>query len=209
MKILLRRYTNLPATLHILRNRCLTLLSPAAWDDRNDAHYMAEYQQRTGAASVLALCFTEADETYHHWRVFSSGSDGICISFAKDRLEAALKDDACIKMRRMRYLEINAAASKGLATREIPFVKRLPYQDECEYRILYTSPDPTGPARDVAVPLAAIDRISLSPWMPVPLADAVKQTIKAIPGCRDMKVYRSTLVDNGRWKKLATPALRA
>ena len=40
----LRRYTNLASALHILQNRCLTLLSPETWDDRNDAYFMSEYK---------------------------------------------------------------------------------------------------------------------------------------------------------------------
>jgi len=84
--VTLRRYTNLAATVHLLRNRCLTLLNPESWDDRNDAYFLAQYKERTNASSVLALCFAEASETYHHWRVFSSGGDGVCIEFDRPKL---------------------------------------------------------------------------------------------------------------------------
>jgi hypothetical protein len=40
-----RRYTNLASALHILRDGCITLLSPETWDDRNDAYFMAEYKR--------------------------------------------------------------------------------------------------------------------------------------------------------------------
>ncbi len=40
----LLRYTNLAAAIHLLRNRCLTLLNPATWTDRNDAFFLAEYK---------------------------------------------------------------------------------------------------------------------------------------------------------------------
>jgi hypothetical protein len=86
-KITLRRYTNLAATIHILKSRHISLLSPAFWDDRNDAFFMRRYKERKSAKSVLALCFAEASETYHHWRVFSHGSDGTCIEFDKGHLE--------------------------------------------------------------------------------------------------------------------------
>ena len=55
-KITLRRYTNLAATLHLLQRKCLTLLSPSTWDDRNDAFFMTEFQRQKNARSVLALC---------------------------------------------------------------------------------------------------------------------------------------------------------
>jgi hypothetical protein len=68
-----RRYTNLASALHILRNKCLTLLSPATWDDRNDAFFMAEYKRLKEAKTVLAICFAVREETYHHWQIFSHG----------------------------------------------------------------------------------------------------------------------------------------
>lgn len=65
-----RRYTNLAAAIHLLQSRKITLLNPARWDDANDAYFMAEYKRLVGAETVLALCFAETAETYHHWRVF-------------------------------------------------------------------------------------------------------------------------------------------
>jgi hypothetical protein len=65
-----RRYTNLTATIHILKSRTISLLSPELWDDRNDAYFMSRYKELKSAKSVLALCFAETSETYHHWRVF-------------------------------------------------------------------------------------------------------------------------------------------
>jgi len=110
----LRRYTNLPSTLHILQNRCLTLLSPNTWDDRNDAFYMAEYQRRCQAKTVLALCFAEAPETYHHWRVFSHGSDGVCIEFDKNKLKQAVQKDGRFLAQSVAYKEIRDAKKTDL-----------------------------------------------------------------------------------------------
>jgi hypothetical protein len=63
-KEVLRRYTNLAATIHMLRSRTITLLSPGSWDDRNDAYFMAEYKRRKGLKTLLALCFANCGETY-------------------------------------------------------------------------------------------------------------------------------------------------
>jgi hypothetical protein len=57
-----RRYTNLAAAIHLLRKKTITLLSPATWDDRNDAFCMAEYQRILGFKTALALCFAESNE---------------------------------------------------------------------------------------------------------------------------------------------------
>jgi len=40
----LRRYTDLPELLYMLRNKKITLLNPANWDDRNDSHYLHLYK---------------------------------------------------------------------------------------------------------------------------------------------------------------------
>lgn len=97
---ILRRYTNLAATLHVLQNSCLTLLNPGTWEDRNDAFFMSEFKRR-GAQSVLALCFAEVAETYHHWRVFSHGSDGVCLEFNRPKLESFLTSSRHIKFGRV------------------------------------------------------------------------------------------------------------
>ena len=87
---ILRRYTSLAALLALLQDKKLTLLSPSLWEDRNDAFYMGEYKSKKELQTLLALCFTESDETYHHWRVFTHGSDGVCIHFKREALLAAL-----------------------------------------------------------------------------------------------------------------------
>lgn len=207
-KATLRRYTNLAATLHILRNRCLTLLNPASWDDRNDAFYMARYKERIGASSVLALCFAEASETYHHWRVFSSGSDGVCIEFDKVKLRSVIRHEPSVRAREVDYREINDVRAAPIEDDDLPFLKRSPYQDEQEYRLLYVSHETTAEFHHLRLPsLSSISRITLSPWMPAALVTSVKETLKEIEGCKTLKIYRSTLVDNERWKKAAKPDL--
>ena len=196
----LRRYTNLPATLHILQDRSLTLLSPSSWDDRNDAYYLTEYQRRIDARSVLALCFAEAPETYHHWRVFSPGSGGVCLEFDKGMLEKCVQNDDRFSCSSVEYKTINVAVEKGFGTEQLPFVKRFSYTDEKEFRILFVDRTESKKLERLKISLNAIRRITLSPWMPESVADAVKSTLKSIKGCKNLKVYRSTLVDNERWK---------
>jgi hypothetical protein len=58
MKATFRRYTNPAATIHLLRQKKITLLNPATWDDKNDAYFMAEYKRLKSAqnGSGLVLC---------------------------------------------------------------------------------------------------------------------------------------------------------
>ena len=204
----LRRYTNLSATLHILQKKCLTLLSPSSWDDRNDAFFMAEFQTRSGAKSVLALCFAEAPETYHHWRVFSAGSEGVCLEFDKDKLRETEELDNRFTCKSVEYRTINVASKNGIAVADLPFVKRYQYKDEKEFRILFVDKDVIRDFEQLKISLDWIKRITLSPWMPKPLVKTVKSTLKGIKGCKELEVYRSTLIENERWKRVANPKLK-
>lgn len=164
--VTLRRYTNLAATIHILRHRCLTLLSPDTWDDKNDAYFMSEYKRQTGAQSVLALCFTQADETYHHWHIFSHGSDGVCVEFDKKALIAAVKRTRGLRHGAVDYATIEDAKDAGIDPNDLPFLKRYPYRDEHEFRLVHVNREEADAFEAIPVPLDCIERITLSPGWP-------------------------------------------
>jgi hypothetical protein len=196
-----RRYTNLAAVVHLLNARALTLLNPATWDDKNDAYYMAEYKRLKQAKTVLALCFAESAETYHHWLVFSHGTDGACIEFDRDRLLRVWSDDESVRTGAVAYKEIQEIRGQtAIALEDLPFIKRFPYRDEKEFRVVFVSPDDALEYKDYPIGLTSIRRITLSPWMSRTLAASVKKTLKSIPGCAMIKISRSTLVDNDAWK---------
>jgi hypothetical protein len=202
----LRRYTNLPALLYLLRERKITLLDPASWDDKNDSYFLSLYHQKKQLKSVLALCFTPAFETYHHWRVFAEGSSGVCISFDHEKLLRAVKKQSGVTARSVQYLTLNDIRGVDVKTRNLPFLKRSAFGDEQEFRIIYESPVETHDTLNIDIPLACIERVTLSPWIPSMLADHVKSTIREIEGCQSMRVFRSTLISNENWKTLGEKA---
>jgi len=53
MKRFLRRYTDIPALIYLLRQRKITLLNPGTWEDKNDTHYLSIYKRRKGAVAEL------------------------------------------------------------------------------------------------------------------------------------------------------------
>jgi hypothetical protein len=207
-KVTLRRYTNLASAIHMLDRKVITLLSPALWDDRNDAYFLNLYKERKAAKSVLALCFAETFETYHHWRVFASGLDGVCIEFDRDKLLSSFKRDDRISSRSVEYRQIPEIRRNPPLDDELPFLKRFPYQDEMEFRIIYSDTSEAMEAKSYPIKLRCIARITLSPWMPAPLVDSVKRALHIIDGCSRLKVYRSTLIENEKWKKAANPGLK-
>jgi hypothetical protein len=190
----------------MLSRRRITLLDPKSWDDQNDAYYLELYREKEQLASVLALCFTQASETYHHWRVFANGASGVCVQFKRAALLEAIQAEPGIKARRVKYLKLGEIRDRRIRATQLPFLKRFPFENEDEFRLIYESKNKRSATLDVSVPLACIERVTLSPWMHPQIADSVKRAIHGIRGCRALKVYRSTLIGNAEWKKLGDAA---
>jgi len=207
----LRRYTDIPSLIYLLTERRITLLDPQSWDDKNDSYYLRLYREKKNLKTVLAICFTQASETYHHWRVFAQGSSGACISFKRTELfKAALKQEPDLRMRTVEYLTLAKIRHKVLATEELPFLKRYPFQDEEEFRVVYESTKKTISTLDIPIPLPCIYKVTLSPWLPKALSEHLKSSLRSIPGCEKLRIRRSTLISNEEWKRLGdhAPELR-
>lgn len=203
MKTLLRRYTELPYVIDYLHTEEIALLNPASWDDRNDSFYIEEYARRSGVRSVYALCLAECSDTYHHWRVFSHGSGGACIQFKREAFLKAIAAVKDLQSGTVRYKTIQELRRTKPLLDDLPFLKRSAFSNEHEFRLFYSN-KAAGPAiHRIRIPRSCVDRVILSPWLPNEVANQVKTTLKGIPGCSAVKVYRSTLVANEEWKKFA------
>lgn len=200
----LRRYTDLPALLRLLTDKQLTLLDPKTWDDRNDSFFMSLYKERQKLKTVLALCFSQSPETYHHWRVFSSGPAGVCIVFDREALIKAMKKVPDIKADSVAYFTLKKA--NGFRVDRLPFVKRYGFKPENEFRAIYTSLEEEKLAFDVPITLDCLRSISLSPWMHTSLSKATTAAIQKIEGCERLRIFRSTLISNEQWKTLGQAA---
>ena len=198
----LRRYTSLPQLLQILQTESLTLLDPKNWDDKNDGALIEKYCKKKKLKKVLALCFAESSETYHHWRVYAEGVAGVCIEFDKDRLLPVLRaQKKCLRYGSVKYVQVDQLATYQTKVNDWPFIKRLPYQGEKEFRILYEEhTDATLSSFSLPIPIASIHRVYLSPWIQRDVSHAVRKTIQSLPQCAELDVYKTSLVDNKRWK---------
>jgi len=204
----LNRYTDLPALIHILSTRQVTLLNPITWDDKNDSYFMSEYKERHDAKTLLALCFSEARETYHHWRVFSHGSHGVCIEFDKEKFLHQFGPDKQVRHGKVLYkTRAVFKAPKTARLEELPFLKRWPYKDEQEYRVVYLHKTKEYSTKDYAINLDWIKRITLSPWLPPAMLESVRETLRSIRGCEDLRITPSTLVNSEQWKNLVIAAI--
>jgi hypothetical protein len=203
MERLLRRYTELPYVIDYLHTEELALLNPASWDDRNDSFYIEEYARQTESKSVYALCLADCAETYHHWRVFSHGSGGACIQFKREEFLNAITEEDGLRSEGVTYKTINELRRAKPSLEDLPFLKRYAFQNEGEFRLFYAQKAKGPPIHRISVPRTCVDRVILSPWLSDVVANRVKKTLKSIPGCSNVKIYRSTLVENENWKKLA------
>ena len=199
----LRRYTDLASVIYLLTERKITLLDPRYWDDSNDSHYLRTYRDKKRLKSVLVLCFTQASERYHHWRVFTNGSSGVRIRFKRSDLLGAIRRVHEVRVRNVEYLTLPQLRDKALKTEDLPFLKRYPFTDEKEFRIICELKEGKRHALDVPVPLSCIDEIILSPWLPHALSGDIKRLLRSIPGCAKLKIARSTLISNEEWKNFA------
>ncbi|MGL5090217.1 MAG: DUF2971 domain-containing protein [Aeromonas sobria] len=193
------RYTDLTALIDILSNKRMVLLDPKSWDDQNDVYFMASYKEKAKLKTLLALCFTTKYETYHHWSVFAPNSSGVCIRYKRDALQKCFKGIEGVKFKPVIYKEIKHLQTSKLVLSDVPFLKRYPYKDEEEYRAIYESLEQVS-IKEITFDTSIIDRIVLSPWLPDPLVDTVKKTIKSIDGCENISIYKTTLLSNSDWK---------
>ena len=197
----IRRYTSISAVIDILRRRELPLLDPQTWDDRNDRYFMARYKEKKSLGGLYALCAARCSETYHHWRVFTGTADGACIEIRRAPLETVLATIPGVSFGDIDYLRLDEVDDlKPADLHKLPFVKRLGFTAEEEYRIVYETAEPQGAAYSLEFPLAWIGRIYLNPWLPDPLYNSVKATLQGLPGCAKLSITKSRLIDSARWK---------
>lgn len=199
----LYRYTSLPVLLHVLRTQTLTLLDPKTWEDKNDTHFLEKYRQLSDASTVLAICFTRSSERFHHWKVFSGDMGGVCIEFYRDRLLAHFPLGCGLLHGPVTYRTVKHLKNNSPAEDKLPFLKRVPYKDEEEYRIIFRDDQESPESKSFPIDLSCIARIQINPWIPLPLVAPLKDTIKSVDGCKKLKIYKTTLLENEDWKSVA------
>jgi hypothetical protein len=194
----LNRFTTLPVLLDMLSRRCITLLEPTTWEDKNDSYYLEKYKMQRKLKTLLACCFSAKHETFHHWKVFSNGSSGVCIEFNAEKLLNTIESINGIQFRMVSYrlLKYNQNPSLGAW----PFLKRKAFEDEEEFRIIYEDSVTAQITKALPIDLEWIQKITLSPWMPKAVAESVIKVIHGIKDCEAMTVNYSTLLQSEVWK---------
>lgn len=197
-----RRYTSISAVIDILRRQELPLLDPQNWDDRNDRYFMSLYKQEKKLGGLYSLCAARCSETYHHWRVFTGTSDGACIEIRRTPFEAALTDLEGVRFGDVEYLRLDQLEhASGIDRDRLPFVKRVGFTAEEEYRVLAETSEAQKSALSIEFPYSLINCIYLNPWLPKAIAESLRDTLRSLPGCKTLRISRSQLIDSTRWKR--------
>ncbi len=197
----LNRFTSLPFLLDLLGQRSISLLSTKTWDDRNDAYFIEQYRERRRLALVAVVCFSTGPERFHHWKVFSNGTSGVCIEFDKSKLLRAFRGVEGILKGSVNYSSLKDLQKDAPEINQWPFLKRIQFKDEREFRIIYESAGKrVQSAVSFPIDLSCINKITLSPWLPSEVAESVKAVIRNIRGCSSLEINHSTLINNPRWR---------
>ena len=126
----------------------------------------------------------------------------MCIEFKKDELITHALKVKGLRAEPVSYSTIKELRATKPKPEQLPFLKRQAFRDEAEFRLFVAHHEPFSVPIRFAVPTNVLNRIVLSPWIPKSVSDQVKATIKEMAGCKTLKVYRSTLVENEGWKQL-------
>jgi hypothetical protein len=204
----LRRYTSLPALIYLLQSKSLTLLSPSSWDDGNDKHCLEQYKEKRGLSVLLAACFTDAPETYHHWRVFAGDSSGCCVVFNREKLLTRLRPLRGITFGEVDYRTLSRMRSTTPHIEHLPFIKRSGYIDESEFRVIYESSRRKITKKDIPISIEYIEQIAFNPWINRSLFSTAKRLLQSIDGCQNLanRIVQSTLTGNAEWKEIIEDA---
>lgn len=198
---MLRRYTSIPSLLCMLTKKQLTLLDPATWDDKNDSYYLSLYTKKKNLKRTLALCLSEKNETYHHWRVFTHMDNGVCIVFDREKLERHLDKIKDIMHGKVEYMQLSKMKEGNINLDDMPFFKRYAFADESEYRIIHPSTKDVG-FKNIKIPFTVIRKISINPWAPDAFFEVIKETIRNIDGCEGIRIGKSSLINNKEWRNI-------
>lgn len=203
---LLFRYTEFPYLLDMLANRRLILPRALSWDDKNDRFAIKQYERLNKGKYCYALCMTSAFETYHHWRIFTSGVGGVCLKFKLDKLRDSLAGQKNVMLGKVGYAKLNEYDPLHDDLENIPFVKRIGYRDEQEYRLLVTT-DQDAPTLQLELPVDAIVGCVINPWVNIDVAVTMINALETAAGGMSFPTNRTELIDSGTWQEKIKDAI--
>ena len=170
LKNYLRRYVSFEDGLAYLRPGSIALGEYAHWKDISERASLAAYERLKSLErhSLRLSCFTQAPETYHHWKLYAR--EGLCFVLRKEQVEEQASQVG-IRCQSVEYTKV--ASLKDTNLESWPFLKRLPYRDEQEYRLVSDTGD-----NSIQLTLDSVERIYLSPWLSAKQENEVRDMVR-------------------------------
>lgn len=184
----------------------LVLPRARSWDDRNDRVAIEQYERHCDGNRCYALCMTSGSETYHHWKIFTSGIGGVCLKLDRRILLDHLGTIQNATLRDIQYWSLNEFKASELDVNDIPFIKRYAYRDEKECRLVLVN-DQDSPTLQLELPRDAIKGIILNPWVDEDTAIAMKEVLRTAAKNPELKVNRTELLNSARWQERIEDAM--
>lgn len=194
----LNRYTTLPVLLDMLKRKCLVLLDPESWEDKNDSEILMVYKKRKRIQRLFALCFSQGDETIHHWRTFADGTSGCCVEFDPQKLIDLLKTIEGARYGTVTYRKLKDLKNGTIDVEDIPFTKRWPYRCEEEFRVIWEGRT-TNDCYEIPFNLRIINKITISQRMPDQVYETIREYLRDAFNHPEKRINRSTLYHNRVW----------
>jgi hypothetical protein len=175
MKMQLERYMTLDRLFMMLDTGKMAFSDPDSWPDKNDRAIVEAYRQKRHHCYVRILCFTEQDESALLWDSYANGSQGCRIKFNVTNLIAQLENINGIIGKNVEYIRDKDILNEE-SIAKVPFIKKLPYQLEQEYRVVWSGNSAEAPVISVD---DILNTIWLSPKMSKPHAAEVKKYLSS------------------------------
>jgi len=172
------------------------------WCDHNDRKNLEIYEKHIDK-KIYVMCFVQDQESHFYWDSIGGGTD--CrISFNGPKLIEKLKNTG-IRWGSMNYVKLNdlpkEIKKKTFKLNDVPFLKRQPYNQEKEFRIVWEGIEQENEIKIFDINFGVIDSITLSDSIPENVANSVKEIIRKIDGFDVERLYRGTVHDNKQWLK--------
>lgn len=204
MQKIICRYTDKSVLRHLIKNDAgrLPLRNPENWEDVNDKKTITAYKTKKRLNRLYAACFTGILDAYHHWKLYANKPESVCIQFPCDYLRNLADRSEKVMFRAVQYIPIYKLCDYHDKVDMWPFLKRLPYSQEVEYRLVYS--DDQGSQTNefmIELPLESIKSIRINPWLHEDEQDAmVTEVLDLVESSRhDIPVSKTGVIHSKRW----------